>query len=197
MNQKGIEMAIQVFIVLFVLLAVAMLVLQMVSQQFIEQQKRVEEQRRKQAVEEKLNAMKAECNQLCAQANNPVGQANFCRKRFSDGIDLTLDGTTTSLDTSLLGGAIGVCEDSIYCSQIVPCFSVPQGIELMRKCNAMLCDLWKMQGLNLDQRNAHFKQDMQPGSCYSDPKNVPNHWYTMLFDKDGSGTVDANELACP
>jgi|GEM_PF-1856743 len=198
MKQRGIEMAIQVFIVLFVLLAVAMLVLQMVSQQFVQQQKQVEEQRRKQARDEKLQAMRNECNQLCAQANNEIGQANFCLKRFSgnDAVDLTLDGTTTNLDKELLGGAIGVCEDSIYCSQLVECFGTSPGMESMQKCVTRLCNLWAKQGLNAEERSAHLFDYMKPGTCYDDPKNRPSHWYTMLFDKDKSGSVEPDEVGC-
>ncbi|MCD6478813.1 MAG: hypothetical protein J7L44_02895 [Candidatus Diapherotrites archaeon] len=198
MNKRGMEMAIQVFIILFVLLAVAMLVLQMVSTQFSEQQRKLEEQRRKQALESKLADMRGTCNTLCTQANSEgtlKAKARFCIKAFRDGVDLTLNGATNDYDESFLVGT-GICEDAIYCPQLVDC---DVGTKLdMTACKAILCSLWKSQGFTDEQISEKLKQFVQPGSCYSDPINKPNHWYTRLFDADGDGTVDpATEVRCP
>ena len=190
------EMAIQVFIILFVLLAVAMLVLQMVSSQFSEQQKKLEEQRRKQERESKLAEMKGTCNTLCTQANSEntlLAKARFCIHAFRDGIDLTLNGTTNDYDEKYFAGAVGVCEDAIYCSQLVEC-NVGTKLD-MTACKAILCSLWKSQGFTDEQISEKLKQFLHPGDCYDN--NKPNHWYTRLFDTDGDGKVDpATEVKC-
>jgi hypothetical protein len=189
------EMAIQVFIVLFVLLAVAMLVLQMVSTQFSEQQRKLEEQRRKQELESKLADMRGTCNTLCTQANSEStlqAKARFCIQAFKEGIDLTLNGATNDYDESFLVGT-GICEDAIYCPQLIEC-NVGAKLD-MSSCKSILCSYWKSQGFTDEQIIEKLKQFIQPGSCYDN--NKPNHWYTRLFDVDGDGTVDlATEVRC-
>jgi len=191
MNKKGMEMAIQVFIVLFVLLAVAMLVLQMVSTQFSQQSRKLKEQGRQQALESKLASMRGICNTLCAQANSEgtlQAKARFCIKAFREGVDLTLNGSKTGYDESFLAG-VGLCKDAIYCPQLINC-NVGAGLT-MEKCKAILCSYWKQQGLQADQK---LKEFITPGSCYDN--NMPNHWYTRLFDKNHDGKVEPNEVSC-
>ncbi|MEM0360572.1 MAG: hypothetical protein QXK06_04525 [Candidatus Diapherotrites archaeon] len=203
MKSKGMEMPIQIFIILFVLLAVAMLVLQMVSQQFAERQKKLKEEEMKRAYNEKLASMNETCSNLCAQANSDGSLSSkvaFCAKKFEDGLDITknsMTGDYTEEFSNIFG--VGICEDMIYCPHTHSC-KIGGGTALtMDTCKTIMCQYFANQGFTQDERTEKLRQFIRPGNCYFEKaSNVPNHWYTRLFDKDGSKTVDLNsEVVCP
>ena len=198
MKNKGMEMPIQIFITLFVLLAVAMLVLQMVSTQFSTQTTEMEKQQRAQKLQAQKNRMKDICSSLCKEANRVDdlrSKAAFCKYSFTEGLDLTMNGLTTDYDESELVG-IGLCEDRIYCPLIYTCDV--GGLTLnMQNCKNILCAFWQSQGFSPQKQKDLLMEFIQPGSCYHSLTNKANHWYTILYDTDGSGTVDTNsEVKC-
>ncbi|MCX8190051.1 MAG: hypothetical protein N3F05_02365 [Candidatus Diapherotrites archaeon] len=186
MSEKGMEMAIQVFIILFVLLAVAMLVLQMVSQQVV----KVGGELEKKTVDE----WKQECQSLCIKAKDISGKVNFCKHVFTQGVDLTKNQLKNDYDESLLAG-IGICENRIPCPVLIDC-EVDGALLKMNACKSLMCNYWQMQGLSTEQSSANLKKFIQPGECYSDPKNQPNHWFTMVFDKNRDGKASDDEVVC-
>ncbi|MCD6399419.1 hypothetical protein J7L85_01360, partial [candidate division WOR-3 bacterium] len=82
---------------------------------------------------------------------------------------------------------------AIYCPQLIKC---GVGATLsMESCKTILCNYWKQQGFTAEQASEKLRQFLKPGSCYDN--NMPNHWYTHLFDKDGDGKVDVStEVTC-
>ncbi|MFH0978488.1 MAG: hypothetical protein V1837_04265 [Candidatus Woesearchaeota archaeon] len=70
----------------------------------------------------------------------------------------------------------GVCEDKVFCSQLVSCDCV-QG---MRECIDFLCHYWKER--DMDGSKA-LNMNLVPGSC--DYLNEPLHWYNQLRTSEG------------
>lgn len=187
MKQKGMEMAIQIFIVLFVLLAVAMLVLQLVSQQFKEQGTKIQEEQDKAAFENKISSGKTECSRLCA-TGDADSLAQFCIKAF----DFRLkQGALASYNNTGFKAGVGVCDDRIYCNLLTSCGSSSTN---MGSCKTLLCNYWKKDGKTAEEATELLRQFVRPGECYAgltdDEKKF--HWYYTAFDKaDGDGELDA------
>ncbi len=201
MKQKGMEMPIQIFIVLFVLLAVAMLVLQMVSQQFQEQQKKMAKEERIRQYAQQLEGMKEKCNSLCATVNAEASlraKADYCKEKFTEGLDATKDGDTMDYTEDLMIG-IGACEDMIYCPHIHECAVGGSSDFTMEKCKEILCNYWDSKNISTARKKELLADFIDPGKCYNNlsAEDKGHHWYTLLFDKDLSGTVDVNEMVCP
>jgi len=185
MNQKGMEMAIQIFIVLFVLLAVAMLVLQLVSQQFKEQGTKIQEEQDKAAFENKISSGKTECSRLCA-AGDADSLAQFCIKSF----DFRLkQGALPSYNNTGFKAGVGVCDDKVYCSLLTSCGSSNLN---MSSCKDLLCNYWKREGKSREEASELLMQFIRPGGCYAglsdDDKKF--HWFSSAFDSDGDGVID-------
>ncbi|MEM4598551.1 MAG: hypothetical protein QW400_02580 [Candidatus Diapherotrites archaeon] len=123
--------------------------------------------------------------------------ADFCKETIvgtDNGLDLTKDCVLSGYDESFLIGT-GICEDTIYCAQLVEC-NISGGPITMARCKEILCEFWQSQGISLEERNSNLSKFIKPGSCYSSIADKSKHWYTRLFDKDKDGTVSKEEVTC-
>ena len=187
MNQKGMEMAVQIFIVLFVLLAVAMLVLQMVGQQFTTQTAKLEEQQRLERIRTQKAAAKSACDELCSQGGTD-SYALFCMKNFS----FVPEGFGTMYNNTDFVPGIGVCEDRVYCNQLTTCKVGTVQLN-MDRCTNILCDYWSNQGVADADLDAKLREFMKPGKCWDaslTDTDKENHWFTYAFDSNADGTID-------
>jgi hypothetical protein len=100
------------------------------------------------------------------------------------GIDLDGNGYIGDANYELLGG-IGVCEDSIFCPQLVDCAC--GRMLTMTQCMELLCDYWEKQHLDA---TSELREFFRPGSCYPllNQSERQNHWYDIY----GGG----EELTC-
>jgi hypothetical protein len=180
MNQKGLELPIQIFIILFILLSVAILVLQLVTTQIEQQSSKLEEEAARAEAVNLKKTQESQCQQAC-KCDSQQAKAQFCIKLVEgDGLDLDGDGFANSFDTSLLLGD-GVCEDRVLCSQLTGCECGPQKLNFVN-CKEILCQFWDDQGLTIVQQNARISEFYKPGACYDTTDNTPtNHWFNTVF----------------
>jgi hypothetical protein len=164
LNQRGMEMAIQIFIVLFVLLAVAMLVLQLVSTQFSQNENQLKEVQEKNALASKIKTAQVDCQTLARGTKDQ--QVAYCLKSFS----FTEKTVGVGYLEDLVPG-IRVCEDKIYCVHLT-------GENTMASCVTTLCDYWmNTQGMLAAEATKLLRQYITPGKCTWD---VTNSWYKIL-----------------
>ena len=128
---------------------------------------------RQQSSETVLTAARQYCNDKCTmtlqQDCSKRASAQFCLDYIDEGIDLNSDGKIQGFDDKRLG--IGVCEDKIYCNQLVSCSC--QGGLTMENCVKVLCDYWKdLNSTNIEDAPA---RNLNPGQCVN--KNL---WYAQL-----------------
>lgn len=180
MNQKGMEMAIQIFIVLFVLLAVAMIVLQMVSQQFTSNQNQLQDVQKSAQQAQLLSSAKLECEKLC-KSSSTVDQVSYCIKTFKMGASLTPN------SRDYVPG-VSVCEDTVPCSQIYSC----PGLSISQ-CKIILCSFWTST-YDLSKAKTLFSNYVTPGKCYDAMTAVDKnfHWFSIV-DPNGSGKIEDAE----
>lgn len=194
MNQRGMEMAIQIFIVLFVLLAVSMLVLQLVSTQFTQNETQLKDVQKKAAFDQKLKTNMVTCDSLCTGTEAQL--VSYCMTTFD-----FREGTIPLQDDKKYLPGIGVCDDRVYCNQITTCGSGTSELT-MEKCKAILCAYWKNQFNDATKATQLLKTYIRPGGCYgldsttplgtpvpNDTTN-PMHWYSINFPNP------ATELVC-
>lgn len=182
-NQKGMEMAIQIFIVLFVLLAVSMLVLNLVSEQFQTQSTEIDRFTRTQEVENRINQFIVQCNNYCT-STQATQRANYCMSSISLSDDLF-----SSFDDTRLAG-IGLCTDRIYCPMVTDCQNLT-----MESCKNVLCTHWGNQGIDAETTNTLLKRHFNPGACYAnlDAEQRSLHWFTR-FAEEGSVNIADSSL---
>ncbi len=181
MNQKGMEMAIQIFIVLFVLLAVSMLVLQLVSTQFTEQESKLKDVQRKAAFDQQMSKNRSECESLCNMGTLEE-KAKFCIKNFN----FSQDETLSNYNQEDFIAGVGVCEDRVYCNMITTCKSGNQVLD-MQTCKIILCNYWASKAGD-EKKEALLKQFIKPGACYDNltPEQKELHWYKLYFNENPS-----------
>jgi hypothetical protein len=181
MNQKGMEMAIQIFIVLFVLLAVAMIVLQLVSQQFTNNETQLKSMQSKSEFTQQIKENKLKCESLC-KSEKAEDRTAYCMTSFE------FSKLGEANQTDFIPGVIS-CEDKVYCSQLYPCESLT-----MADCPRQLCGYWvKTMGLSKSQADTLLEKYILPGICYKPlpDSDKPLHWYGMTYDGD-DGAFDGN-----
>jgi len=172
MNQKGLEMPIQIFIVLFVLLAVAMLVLQMFTQQISDSAEELKKQTAERNAQQELQAKEQKCKSACS-CDTLEQKAVFCYTKVQGG--LNFDGTGLANNFFERAG-IGLCEDSVYCSQLTSC-----NCDLTAtNCVQVLCQYWNSQGISTNVMNKKLRQFFQPGSCAVPEDKKDTFWFYML-----------------
>ncbi|MFH0955256.1 MAG: hypothetical protein V1777_04075 [Candidatus Micrarchaeota archaeon] len=174
MNQKGMEMPIQIFITLFVLLAVAILVLTLVQQQFSQSTSELDKQKREQEFQQSVSLAQSTCQNLCKDScSSAQRKASYCISRVNN-LPLNLSKDENNYDETYLAGT-GICEDSVYCAQMYDCDCGGSRLT-MAACKTLLCDYWKSIG-DAASATAKIKQFIKPGSCYT-VGSMPNHWYS-------------------
>jgi hypothetical protein len=187
-GKKGAGKKVEFLLAIVVLVAVVVVVLEVFSGglsgkadklKMIEQSvasKRYFYEARQACYEQCRSALDSDCGEMM--------QAQFCIAAIKGGLDLDGDGSVTNeYDQELLEG-VGLCEDSLYCSQLVEC-SCEQRLD-MHGCVALLCEIWAAHGVP-DPASA-LRMYLSPGSCYR--TNEPMHWYNL---ERGTNT----ELLCP
>ena len=186
MNAKGMSMAIQIFIVLFVLLAVAMLVLRMVTEQTEQQIKIFSEEQKKQ----ELGKLKSECKSACRDLTTLKDKVSYCLRTVNSdlyegkGFDFTGNGFTRDYaEPPETGGLYGLCEDRIYCSQLIDC-KVGNQILNMKNCFDLICSLWSEDPSRIPVLMEKF---FPPPTCDMTPEQQANHWRNVY----------ANDMTCP
>ena len=178
MNQRGMEMAIQIFIVLFVLLAVSMLVLQLVSTQFTEQQNKLKDQQKKSAIGQMAKTSAAECESLCTDGSEDK-LAQYCIKYF----DFTSGSAVSAFDQTNFKAGVGVCDDRVYCTMLTSC-TLPNGSQVSaQSCKNILCNYWS-KNFGADRANKLIDEFIAPGQCYGNISEEQRlyHWYNMYYD---------------
>lgn len=182
MNQKGMEMAIQIFIVLFVLLAVSMLVLQLVSTQFTQNETQLQDVQKKAAFDQEFKTNQVTCDSLCTGTEAQL--MSYCMTAFD-----FREGTLAEYnDTKFLPG-IGVCTDRVYCNQITTCGAGSSELT-MAKCAKLLCTKWTAQLGSKDKATGLLRKYIIPGECTYD-KATQIHWYDLTFP-NGSNDVNCD-----
>ncbi|MCX8189961.1 MAG: hypothetical protein N3F05_01895 [Candidatus Diapherotrites archaeon] len=195
MDQKGMEIAINTFIILFVALVVALLVIQLVTQYVNPPLKNCEEK-----LLEAKRVAETKCMTLCNTARASPSMktiADFCKETIggdNKGLDLTKDCVISGYDEGFLIGT-GICEDTIYCSQLIEC-NIGGSPLTMARCTEALCNFWQSQGLSAEAKNSELSNFIKPGNCYSALADKSKHWYTRLFDKNKDGLVAKEEITC-
>ncbi|MEM4327000.1 MAG: hypothetical protein QXZ13_02430 [Candidatus Diapherotrites archaeon] len=176
MRQKGMEMAIQIFIVLFVLLAVSMLVLQLVSQQFTEQQTKLQDVQRKAKLDQEISKNRSTCESLC-NIGTEEKRAQFCIKSFSFAENSTLAKQNSE---DFIAG-VGVCEDKVYCPMLTTCRVGTETLD-MANCKKVLCNYWTGMLGSKERATERLQQFIQPGACYdAEKEDSANHWFNVFF----------------
>ncbi len=186
MNQKGMEMAIQIFIILFVLLAVAMIVLQLVSQQFTNNETQLKSIQSKNEFTQQIKENKLKCESLC-KSEKKEDRAAYCMTYF---------------EFSSLGGAnktdftpgVVVCEDRVYCAQLYPCDTLD-----VVDCPKVLCSYWmSTMRLSGDASNKLLDTYLKPGACYNlidkdtSQKYMLTHWFNAALDTNRDPATSRN-----
>ena len=62
-------------------------------------------------------------------------------------------------------GGIGVCEDSIYCSQYIEC-NCGQQLDIST-CKDILCNFWENNAIDITGQNNLINKNLGVGSCYA------------------------------
>lgn len=188
LKKKGTEKPIEIFVALFIILAVSMLMLKMFKSQIDDKQREMEEIQLQSDIEQMLKDAKSTCEGLCSDVTqsqcSSKDMAAFCVRKLK--LDLNGDRSTTDYNTELLG-AIGVCEDAVYCPQITECSC---GVQLnMKNCKTVLCKYWRdNQGIPLADASDLLNDTFQFGSCDTDPDyKAGRMWHKIIFD---------NQLSC-
>jgi hypothetical protein len=173
MNQKGMEMAIQIFIVLFVLLAVAMIVLQLVSQQFTNNETQLKSMQSKSEFAQQVKENKLKCESLC-KSEKAEDRTAYCMTSFE------FSKLGEANQTDFTPGVIS-CEDKVYCSQLYPCETLPAD-----KCPKQLCGYWvSNMKLTPEQATALLYKYIKPGTCYDEASaEAAFHWFGLQYDKE-------------
>lgn len=189
MNQKGMEMAIQIFIVLFVLLAVSMLVLQLVSTQFTQNETQLRDVQQKAAFDQKFKTNQVTCDSLCSGTESQL--MAYCMTSFD-----FREGTLSEYDAIRFLPGIGVCTDRVYCNQITSC---GLGISELntKKCAKLLCNSWVEQLGGQSDKGAVveatklLRKYLTSGTCVFDEDNI--HWFNISFPK-GEDDLDCGKI---
>lgn len=182
-NQKGMEMAIQIFVVLFVLLAVAMLVLQLVSRQFEEQGSQLDKQQREAQFKQNKSQAQVKCQSYCNRASE-ADLVSYCTETFNLSAGA---GSFVNYNQKDFLPGIGVCEDKVYCPLLSPC-KLGNGTELtMSSCKQILCSYWKKQfgddNAGMQIVNRKMVEFLDPGACYSSITGTEknDHWFILFY----------------
>ncbi|MFH1510177.1 MAG: hypothetical protein ABIF10_00670 [Candidatus Woesearchaeota archaeon] len=172
-GKRGTDKPIEIFVALFVILAVAMIVLQMFSSQISAKTEALKGMAYAADLTKKISNAKEACQDKCANAlDNGCADAmtaQFCMAHAE--LDLNANGKLDDLNNEYLAG-IGICEDKIYCTQIITC--VCKRELNMKNCLNILCSYWKGQGLSAADQELAMATAITPGGC--NYASNPQHW---------------------
>jgi hypothetical protein len=184
-HKKGTEKPIEIFVALFIILAVSMVMLKLFQGQITEKSTELKKIQKETELEQDKNDARLECKSQCTQSIEDEcsmrARAIFCLKKVS-GLDIDGDLALTGFDTNILGG-IGVCEDGIYCPQIIEC-NCGQKLD-MENCREVLCQYWNTQGIDAAQRDTMLQRSYHIGTCENDDDYDPDiMWDKIMLNGD-------------
>jgi hypothetical protein len=189
-HKRGTDKPIEIFVALFIILAVAMVILQMFSKQISGKTKELKQMEQEQKLKQDLQRAQQLCAEKCTNALendcSDVMRAQFCITYIKDfktqepGLDLNGNGIMTDYNAEVLGG-IGVCEDKVYCPQLIDCTC--KQVLTMAQCKEILCQYWSNQGI---EPNSALDTYFDPGKCFPNLVGIEqqSHWYYAM----GSGS---------
>lgn len=169
LNQRGMEMPIQIFIVLFVLLAVGMLVLQMFQQQIGNSAEQLQAQTNQRQMQAEMLSKQQFCQSRCG-CDALEKKAEFCFSKLDGGVNFDGKGMPTDFYEK---GGIGLCEDSVYCSHLTDC----KCDLTIANCVTVLCSYWQTQGLGNETMNNKLREFYKPGNCAFSDEKKSSFWY--------------------
>ncbi|MEA3343269.1 MAG: hypothetical protein U9Q92_03815 [archaeon] len=125
----------------------------------------------KRAVDSEPEALSMEqyrmyCDSLCEKyidSNfDPREAREYCEKYFE--IDLNRNGKTTGEAAKI--NAFGVCEDRVYCLNIIGCRGSSKNSRLTpQKCRDIMCDAYTERYKDADMASVYIAEKMKFGSC--------------------------------
>ncbi|MFH1510989.1 MAG: cohesin domain-containing protein [Candidatus Woesearchaeota archaeon] len=188
-SKKATDKPIEIFVALFIVLAVAMVILQMFSGQISAKAKELKSIEQANALKREVAEAKQLCQEKCTNTLendcSDMMRAQFCITYVAGGLDLNGNGIMNDYDHDFLGG-VGVCEDRIYCPQIVNCICKQE--LTTRNCIQILCTYWKSQGVGTADLDLAMAKYVSPGTC--NYTNKPQHWANLgMISCSGGGTI--------
>jgi hypothetical protein len=167
-----------VIIGLTVVLVVGIVVVQVFSTQIARSQVKLEAEEVAEHLKKVKSAAESFCNNLCSEVLGDDCQdrkmAQFCLSYIKGDFDLNGNGLV-DYNQELLGG-VGICEDRVYCSQLIDCGCRRQ--LTMENCVGILCEYWADQGMQQPVLDDKLNTLIQPGACWDTSQSM--HWYSVL-----------------
>lgn len=170
---KKAQMSLEMIIGLLILLVVAYVVIKMfMSKINIDKIPKPEDTT-------KYLDFKAKCEGLCSDFINygtKASLSNYCSEKLKGIDDLNNDGLIESFEATSL--SLKICEDAVYCFQIIPC-KTSTGIVSWSQCRQAMCNAKYEVYKNWTKADEKVKELVPgPGTC-----RLPEdeNWWNMYF----------------
>jgi hypothetical protein len=132
-------------------------------------------------IQQELDRVTKICEANCPQATcNDAQKTAYCIK-YIENTDLNANGQTNNY-VPMIFGDYGVCEDRVYCSQILNCNC--DGTLEFETCIPILCAEHQRQGKTKLEQTEGVKKLLSEGACQNDSGyDARTSWWTNMQDK--------------
>jgi len=201
-SRKGTEKPIEIFVALFVVLAVALVMLRMFKGQVSDQTANLNEIAAEEEIENQMQSASNQCNDMCSDVVKKgcslQEKVRYCTEKVGgvsrQGLDLNKDGTIMGYDNGdYYVGAMGVCEDHVYCPMVKEKCICQEEITLRTCLESILPEYWfgssytpcnkTATGNNTGLFNSTFivkLDNFMPLGCIRSTTSTVDDWQTVM-----------------